>query len=467
VQLSSDEALLSDFSPLKDDRSPLPDENSSNKTRTLREVIQYVLSRAIPGATLAASPAVDADVTPLWEVTNLVSNPSAGIDHAGYLINSGTGTLSRVADPDGTSWLRVTASANGGPWFVGGINVRPGTQYTTVAVVKSNRDVPVRILHNYNTETGAMVPGDDASEVFNLKANVAQVVHVTGTAPANASGVRPYVNPYGPGSDITGGDYLQIRALTTYENPTGVVIQPFDGGFIPNDRYTYSWDADAHRSASKRTPVRATPNPEALIWSAGTTALDFVHPLIQANGYRLVCDEQRVWTLRDEKYEASGALALRHGVNLIDASEDITRESGIWFDARVTRYRWTDAVGTQQEKVDAYALSENYTRLTTVDVNRPYPGPGRSEYAVRRAQGLGREVTAESVIDLTAHAEQLVNVLMEHAPIQIGLTNSVTFDLDTDRMTITTRATDTPAGAVNLLTGTVNNLTGTVNNLNN
>ena len=56
-------------------------------------------------------------------------------------------------------------------------------------------------------------------------------------------------------------------------------------------------------------------------------------------------------------------------------------------------------------------------------------------------------------------------VVLDGAPTQIGVARAVEFDFTSGEMTITTRTTDTPAGAVNLLTGTINALTGTVNNL--
>lgn len=65
----------------------------------------------------------------------------------------------------------------------------------------------------------------------------------------------------------------------------------------------------------------------------------------------------------------------------------------------------------------------------------------------------------------TATAEQVVSVVLDGAPTQIGVARAVAFDFGSGEMTITTRTTDTPPGAVNLLTGTVNSLTGTVNNL--
>lgn len=213
-------------------------------------------------------------------------------------------------------------------------------------------------------------------------------------------------------------------------------------------------------------PVDAEDSDEdALIWKAGEDALSFLHPLVQRAGLRLVCDEERRWTLRDETFEAPGSLLLRQGVNLVQAEEMISRDAGFWFDARVTRYRWTDAAGLQQERIDSYALTPSYSRLTLLEVSAPYPGPGRSEYAVRRAQGVGREVTVATVSDWTATAELGVSIILADTPPQLGKVQRVTFDLDNDEMTIAARTVDTPEGAINLLPGTINALTGTINDL--
>jgi len=56
LSLSSDEGLLQDIAPLADDLNPYTYEAS------LRGVVGYVLGKI--GATLAATPATDADVTP-------------------------------------------------------------------------------------------------------------------------------------------------------------------------------------------------------------------------------------------------------------------------------------------------------------------------------------------------------------------------------------------------------------------
>ncbi len=97
------------------------------------------------------------------------------------------------------------------------------------------------------------------------------------------------------------------------------VVPYFDGATAAGSGYTYEWQDAAHASASSRLPVTERA-PELFEWRAGVSAIDFLAPLVQANGFRLVCDEQRRWTLRGVNYIAPGsAVALRYGVNIIDA----------------------------------------------------------------------------------------------------------------------------------------------------
>lgn len=203
--------------------------------------------------------------------------------------------------------------------------------------------------------------------------------------------------------------------------------------------------------------VDVTPSPggaeeAALIWQAGRSAMQFLHPLVQSRGLRLVCDETRTWSLRSASYTGHGDTHhIQYGVDIIDASETIDRDADLWFDARITRYRWTDDAGVQQERVDAFALSAPYSKATLLEVDAAYPGPGRSEYAVRRAQSRGREITVTTVANWTLHAEAPVVLVLPDTPTQFGAIQRLEYDLELNRMTITARTIDTPATSWSLL----------------
>lgn len=404
---------------------------------------------------------IDADVTPYWPVTSLHTNPEV-VNTYGFGAGEGASSLTRVTfgalgacqwtTAAGISNLVFTPAietfkASPGKWYVATINVNS-------AVARQAR-VGVQWYANDGTAPMGTVWGEFVTTVPGSWTTVVVIAR----APAGASSLVPFVSTEGNAA----GQAHYARLPMVYEGNRAV--PPFTGNTPDDANYEYAWAESEHGSPSVREPVNDSPDPGALVWRAGVSAIDFLHSLVQASGFRLVCDEKRRWTLRDENHVAPGQVAIRHAINMINGSDQISRDSGLWFDARVTRYKWTDADGVRQEQVDSFALNDPYTRLTTLDVDAPYPGPGRSEYAVRRAQGRGREVTVTAVSDWRAQAEQGCTFVLDEAPTQIGISDRVEFSLDNDEMTVTARTADIPDGAIDLLTGTIDALTGTIDSL--
>ncbi len=449
LPLASDEALLSDARALVDDWTPRA------HAASLRDVVDYVLTEVLD-VELAATPDVDSDVTPFWEASNLMPDPSFETGTtAGWAPAVNAPTLANVGTHAyvGTRSLAVTATAGGGLSTISPVvTARPGQSYGGSLCVRSSVSRDVTVTVRFTNASGGTT--DVTSPSAATSTSAWSRVAVLAVAPADAVSVRVFFTA----SSNTIGDIHYLDAVMISPDTE---ILPFFYGATPDDAdYTYANSG----GAGVRTPIVDRPR-ESLLWSAGQSALDFLHPLVQAAGFRLVCDETRVWTLRDETYSAPGALNVRHGVNLIDAADLIDRDGGLWFDAQVTRYTWTDRAGVTHTRTDEYALTTPPTRVNLVEVEAPYPGPGRSEYAVRRAQGRGREleVTTRAIWDTPA--EQACRFVLEGTPTQLGETSRVTFDLATDRMTVLARTTDTPDGAVDLLAGTVDELTGIVDDL--
>lgn len=458
LSLASDETLLQDFAPLVDDMTPL-----AAHANSLRSVVQYVLSAAIPDATLAPAPSTDVDVTPYFEVTNRVLNPRAESTW-GYVAGTNTAAVNTgtTAPHEGARYVTWTSAAGGDANILIWVDnqVRPGDTLTARAHMRTGTaGHSMRLTLRFRDSEGNTIR-EHTSTVAPGVAPTWTPIEVTGRAPAGTAIV----------SLVATGEATAASQTYAIDFPTMVdghyPVPAFHGNLPADSRYTYEWAGIENQSVSRRIPYpEYERDPESLIWKAGVPALDFLHPLLQTHGLRLVCDEERVWTLRDEAFEAPGALTLRHGVNLTDVQEEtIDRNAELWFDARVTRYKWTDRDGIQQERVDSFALP-GYTRVAQLEVEAAYPGPGRSEYAVRRAQGLGREITVSAVADWTARAEQPVAVTLPDSPLLRGNAVSVDFDLTTDEMTITTRTLEIALGSIDLLTGPINALTGTVNAL--
>ncbi|MCR2785440.1 MULTISPECIES: hypothetical protein [unclassified Microbacterium] len=474
LALASDEALLEDYAPLTDDSTPYAHQAS------LRAVCNYVLGEAGLG-TLAASPSIDRNVTAATDSTNMLIDPGTAASSGG-----GYGAVYATLDANDTSWSISGDGDSFNLWAPTGSDsyLTVGPQSGMAFGMTKGRRYRFSATGNVKGVIGGeMAPEPSLSGGMRSRSR-ALVVHIQhpggyymyhSTQVPNTVGAatRVWVDFPVP-QDATavflrsylGGTSGQIRwdGFRLSETPTDPTdVQFWDGDTTDTSIYNYAWTGGQDNSVSTRTALveRA---PDMLLWRAGVSAMKFLHPILQAQGLRLVCDENRVWTLRDETYEAPGDLNLRQGIHLIEAEESISRDDDSWFDARVTRYKWTDADGQQQERVDAYALP-GYSRVSTVEVNAAYPGPGRSEYAVRRAQGRGREVTVATVSDWTARAEQPLQVVLTDTPAQLGNVQAVTFDLSQDRMRVSARTIDTPAGAINLLPGTVDALPGTVNSL--
>lgn len=475
VELASDEALLDDYRTLAEDDQPYWNASS------LRSVCNYVIGKAIPGKSLAAQPNTNANVSPFWEAENLIVNPRAATT-TGWAVaaNAGTGTLSiytgskppEMAGAANTTAAQYLFTVANTSWadirWSGGISVNAGTMYHASGYMAHNagtltyRDGRVHIdWLNVDGQVISTTSGPTRS----LAASVNNTFRSTdrpyaaGIAPVGAVSARVLFRVSG-GLPVNG--WMRVTGALFVEGARQLPY--FDGANATDAGYTYSWQGTANSSTSLRVPI-VERDPESLVWQAGQSAMDFLMPIVQSVGLRLVCDETRTWTLRDENYTAPGLVDIRYGVNMIDADDTISRNSDTWFDGMVCTYRWTAPNGTAQKRIDAFALSANPTRVVSLERETAYPGKGLAEYAVRRAQGRGREVSGVMVSDWSARPEQSVQIILPSQLPQTGITERVRFDLDRDRVEVTARTRDTPTGAIDLLSGTIDGLTGNIDSL--
>lgn len=447
VELASDEALLGDFAQLAEDITPRSLESS------LRAVVEYALGKI--GAALQPG-ALDADVTAFWPVSLLNSNPAGITNTAGYWTGTGASALTSVvvnspAPALGNRTVRWTAAAGSSAVGVAGWDgtsstkegrVTPGRRYGTVVRMLSNPGRSTTITMGFRDENGrhfssvtspAQVTSIGAWTEFYLNAEAppgAAYAYVSVTTVGNSSGQNHWVQ------------------AILYEGRWRI---PMFYGDSVGGGYTYSWSGDPNASPSKRTPVLER-DPESLVWPAGVSAMDFLHPVLLMTGTRLVCDEGRLFSLRDEEYRAAGSQSWRYGVNITAADEKLSRDDETWFDAAVYLYTWTDADGIEQSRIDAYSLTGSPTKVLRVELrNTPYPGPGRAQHVVQRAQGKGREVTVTGIPSWSEQTDQPLSIILDGTPVQTGISARIRFDLDTDTVSVTTRTTDTPAFAWELL----------------
>ncbi|WP_292763743.1 hypothetical protein [Microbacterium sp. UBA3486] len=396
---------------------------------------------------MLASGTEDADVTAFWPITNLITNPSIELNADGWTAGTNASAVSRqpvTFDPPSGFGLRWTTNAAGISYAdyaaASGIRVTGGRWYVLAGHLICSAASTVHARVHFKDQQGV---------------TIAQVTGAN-VAVAGSAWSRPFVIAKAPPAATSASVHFGYQATAAGQQPYvdaamfyegNEVVPYFDGSTAGTAAYTYSWSASAHASSSSRTPTVERP-PESLVWRAGVSGMAFLEPLLKAAGLRLVCDERRRWTLRNSDYRADGNQTYRHAVNIEAAEENLSREDDAWFDGAVYEYVWTDRDGIEQRRYDAFALTTNSTKVIRVEIpDTPYPGPGRAESIVRRAQGRGRTVSASAIPTWTERTDQTLSVLLEGTPIQTGIAGSVRFNFDTDTVTVTSRTTDTPAAA--------------------
>ena len=438
LTLASDEALLEDYAPLENiDLYDLAGD--------LKALVSTVLTQALGATPTITGPT--ADRTPYWDATNYVQNSSFQTNTDRWQAVGAGGARDTAWNSVGGSSLRLDATSADSyartPDAEFGV-LRPGRVYTASGDYRIAAKLPGgtsprtrRIVAFVKAPSLGSSYVEYASDALPNVANASGRVAVTFRVPEDATDA--FVRFYN--GHTSGSIWIDAVSLTADSRHTPY----FDSTWPPSPGYVYFRNADG---THQRHAVLDGPSPDAFLWRAGQSAMDFLHPLVQSVGLRLVCDELRRWSLRPETYTAPGALTLRHGVNLIDEQESISRDAGYWFDAAVRRYTWKDPVtGVEMERVDAFAATTPHTRLSLIELSTPYPGPGRAEYAVRRAKGVGREVTVTALADWAAVAEMPLTLSVADAGPLFGVSVSVAFNLGEDSMTVTTRSRDVPTHA--------------------
>lgn len=445
LQLASDEALLEDFAQLVDDLTPRLHQGS------VRALTNYVLSK-IGAALQPGGP--DADITAYWPLQNQLANPSAEGALAPWA-PGGNATLfhstpTQPGNPAGIAAAGFQSIAAGQlavvPNALGaGPSVAPGKTYTLSAYGRrfgAQARTMFAVIRWLDASGIPVAPDVEGAQVALTDTNWNARCHITATAPARATRAEVFFRVNG---STAAGQIGYVDCAMFNEGE----LQPYFDGSLPDTaHYAFSWAGDANKSASTREPLHDAPVPEAFIWRAGTSAMDFLAALLKAAGLRLVCDEQRRWTLREADYRAEGNQTYRHGVNILNgAREQISREGDNWYDAAVYTYIWTDDAGIEQRRVDSFSAVTTPTKVLDVEVRAPYPGPGRAEHIVRRALSRGRVLTVPAVPTWLEHTDQTLSIVLEGSPIQTGIAGTVAFSFDDDTVTVSSRTTDTPAGA--------------------
>lgn len=442
VTLESKEALLQDFALVASD----PDRVYGLSVKT---AVEFAIAKV--GATLEAGATdgtleVSPPVSPT--VTNLIPTPTFRSGLGNWIRGGGgSSTLSRQTGlspspvPGVTTFARVTwttaGSASGiysrGEINTPYINVTAGLQYTIGVWVRVNVANSMRLSVQWNGGAPVTYGATKA-----LAANVWTRITETVTAPPGAT--RAGIFCYDTGGGFAIGYTFDSLGWVMVEGST--VPEFFDGATADTSFDEYAWTGTADLSTSTRTNL---PNNEAMIWKPGTTAWDYLEPLLQVTGLRLYCDDAGAWRLERSGTLREGQINVSTEINLTDAQDTISR-SEEWFDSVVIAYTGEVVDGIETTVYDIAGAPG--TKTLSIEYARPYPGSGGAQALLDRAEGRGRVLRLESIADLTASPGMSISATLPDAPIQTGTISSVSLTLPAGTMSIGSRGlADTPAAA--------------------
>lgn len=407
-------------------------------------------------AVLDTSPSIDADVSAYWEVTNEFTNPAPS-GTTGYTAGTGTSAVANATFASRTS-LRWTASGTTASFcnIASGFTVQPGRVYKVIGEFGSSVSRGVGFMVRWLNADGGIV-----KDV--LTATVATSTSAWTRLAASVTAPRTAVkaNVYAVSQTNTSGQFHYLSRLMWYEGVETIAY--FDGGTSSPATYTYQWEDAANASPSTRIPV-VDRDPDLYTWPAGTSAWDFLEPIVASANLRLFCDEQRVWRLIDPDLYAIPNVVTVTPTLATEGTDTITVEDPeVYCTGVAVVYSWTNALGIAKTRTDSAGVAGLVLR---VSINRPWPGAGVAAWMLARRTGQGRQQDVTAYTDLFASPAMQVSISLPGTSDQIGALESVTWGLSDGLMELKTRAlTDLIPGSIDALTGTIDELVGTIASL--
>lgn len=469
LDIASDEALLTTWSDIVDDSTPRTHEAN------LRNLVNYVIGKAVPGATLQPGTA-NADITARWKATNAILNPNAA--NATGFTAAGNATLTWVSTAnagfEGTTGLMVVTSAAAGQSFMAmpqSVSTRKGDMWTFSAYGHRHNTQPAinGILRVYEMDSAGTVLRQVESTPKALPASGAGLPYswerlsVTFTIQnPNTTKLALYV------SAIAGAAGRQT-AWDGFMLTEGPLLLPFFSGSTAPAGYVTNWTGQGtpvpDNSTSERAPADGTERmPELFTWEAGQTAWDFLEPLVASAGFRLFCDENRKWWLIDPtSFTVPGRFSARpdnavEGTDTMDADDDETGITGV-----VAVFKWTDPDGSSRIQKDTAGTAG---KVKVLEFERQYPGPGVAAAHLSKISGQGRTQDVTTATDYSVRPGQEIQIDLPGTAAQLGTIVRARFELTNGLMQLGSAGLrETPEGAIDLLAGTIDGLTGTIDSL--
>lgn len=404
---------------------------------------------------LDPKPAIDANVTAYWPVTNEITNPGAEIDLAGWTASASTLARETAVFHSGTASMSWTSTGAGDAFVTyATIGVTPGRSYVLSAYLRTDGARQMRPLIRWRNDAGVTI-SDAPSSTETATPNAWMRMTRIATAPAGATNAQIMLRMTATAS----GQKCYGDSVMFHEGSESVPW--FDGSTPADAAYTYAWSAAANASAATRTP-RTERDIELLTWRAGVTAWDFLEPLLTSVNLRLFCDEQRAWRLVPATYSLATVIPIVPQFTT-EAVDTISRDpDSPWANGVVVRYLWEDPLTGPKQRIDTAGTPG---KVLVVEYLRPYTGPGAAAAILTSISARGRTQEVVALTDYQVTPGMISRITVETGVLE-GRIRSVSFDLSTGLMSVASRdQASLTSGMIDMLTGTIDSLAGTIDSL--
>jgi len=185
--------------------------------------------------------------------------------------------------------------------------------------------------------------------------------------------------------------------------------------------------------------TNATVTTAAALWAPGQNAWDYLITMVQAAGFRLYCDERRLWHLVDDTFTQPGIAELFALGTIKNIDDVVSRDSDTWCDAVIIKYTWVNDLGATVNTYDTATVAGKYTKARFLQFQGNYPGPGAAQRILDRAiaKGIQREVKAVS--NYAVQPSMPCDIYLVGKPTENAFIQAVTWNIPGDDMTIKTR----------------------------
>jgi hypothetical protein len=230
------------------------------------------------------------------------------------------------------------------------------------------------------------------------------------------------------------GDELLLQDFLRYQNVDAALTPPATSSL----KALVNWGLNTAIPGASLTAGSsdATIEPTRILFKLGDPMWGMLDGFVRGSALRLWCDEARTWRL-GPPLVAAGTITLTPTV----LNSTLTREP--WADAVVIENTWTDSFG------------DIYTVAISAYIATP-PGPPTKGFILRNASatiptsaaalalfnrmyGRGGTLTVQAVSDYTVTPGVVLNYMNVPQTPANAMVSSVTWELPSDEMTITTR----------------------------